>query len=99
MPSKKKFFFRRLLNPIFSHNLASIFTFDHRPVSTTSESTTSSNWNLITKMRDLRARSPYALFLKDNYSEISAKNPGKRLLMMIIKNEILLKKNFRFKIS
>jgi hypothetical protein len=44
-------------------------------------------------MRDLRARSPYALFLKDNYSEISAKNPGKRLLMMIIKKgDIILKK-------
>jgi hypothetical protein len=28
-------------------------------------------------MRDLRARSPYALFIKDNYSEISAKYPSK----------------------
>jgi hypothetical protein len=28
-------------------------------------------------MRDLRARNPYALFIKDNYSEISAKYPGK----------------------
>ena len=28
-------------------------------------------------MRDLRARSPYALFVKDNYSEISSKHRGK----------------------
>jgi hypothetical protein len=64
--------FMRRLNLLFSHNLAAIFTFD-RSVTTT----TTDNSNLISKMRDLRARSPYALFLKDNYSEISAKYPGK----------------------
>jgi hypothetical protein len=33
-------------------------------------------------MRDLRARSPYALFMKDNYREISAKYPSERRLMI-----------------
>jgi len=58
-----------------NHNLASIFTFDHRSVTTTTDTS-----NLLTKMRDLRARSPYALFLKDNYSEISAKYPNLKLV-------------------
>jgi hypothetical protein len=31
-------------------------------------------------MRDLRARSPYALFIKDNYREISAKYPDLKLV-------------------
>jgi hypothetical protein len=77
--------FRRLSNLIFSHNFACIF----RPVTTTGESIPSSssdniekNPNILTKMRSLRAPGPYALFIKDNYGEISAKYPGKRILMI-----------------
>jgi hypothetical protein len=58
-----------------NHNLAAFFNVD-RSVST---STTDSP-NLISKMRNLRARNPYALFLKDNYSEISAKYPDLKLV-------------------
>jgi hypothetical protein len=93
--------FRSLSNLIFSHSLASIFAFDHRPMTTTSDKTPSDNvnknWNIITKMRDLRARSPYALFIKDNYGEISAKYPSKGILIMI--TDDMTKDNFRFKIS
>lgn len=62
-----------------NYNLASILTNDHRPMTTTTP-TTSDNVNIISKMRDLRARSPYALFLKDNYKEISAKHPDLKLV-------------------
>lgn len=48
----------------------------------TTTPTTSDNVNIISKMRDLRVRSPYALFLQDNYKEVSAKHPGKRSLMI-----------------
>jgi hypothetical protein len=58
-------------------------TFDHRSVSTTNDQTSldnvHKNENIITKMRHLRARSPYAHFIKDNYSEIKGKNPGKKI--------------------
>jgi hypothetical protein len=40
-------------------------------------------------MRDLRARSPYALFIKDNYGEISAKYPSKTVLIMIVIDECI----------
>ena len=43
---------------------------------TTSSEHADKGSNVVTKMRGLRARSPYALFVKDRYAEISAKNPG-----------------------
>jgi hypothetical protein len=46
--------------------------------------------NVVAKMRDLRARSPYALFMKDNYREISAKNPSKRSLI-IRRNDFIIR--------
>lgn len=53
-----------------------MLTFDQRAASTTT-TTTTGNLNVITKMRDLRARGPYALFTKDNFNEIKGKHPGK----------------------
>jgi hypothetical protein len=41
-------------------------------------------------MRNLRARNPYALFLKDNYSEISAKYPGKQSFHNSISNKNII---------
>jgi hypothetical protein len=81
----------------FSHNLVSILIFDHHSASTTtsekppsSSDNVENHWNLITKMRDLRARSPYALFIKDNYREISAKHPG-RIIFIMIRNGLLIR--------
>ena len=39
-------------------------------------------------MRDLRASSPYAIFVKDNYNDISMKYPGK-IILIIINSQIV----------
>ena len=38
------------------------------------------NTNLINRMQELRVRSPYASFVKDNYRDVNAKYPGKPTL-------------------
>ena len=67
---------------VYSQNLISILTYDRRTASTSTTDPPASNHedkqvNIAAKMRGLRARSPYALFVKDNYADLSAKNPGK----------------------
>ncbi|CAF4085158.1 unnamed protein product [Rotaria sp. Silwood2] len=68
-----------------NHNLISVFGFDHRLAFTTNEKTPSSDhaaesWHLVARLRDLRARTPYALFIKDNYNETSKKYPGLKMI-------------------
>ncbi|UJR36550.1 hypothetical protein I4U23_029270 [Adineta vaga] len=68
-----------------NQNLVSMLTFDHRSMSTATDKTSPSadnsakNTSLINRMRDLRARSPYASFVKDNYRDVSAKYPDLKL--------------------
>ena len=49
-------------------------------------------------MRGLRARSPYALFVKDLYAEISAKNPGTEQSARVM-NDRLADQSFRAQAS
>ncbi|CAF1374703.1 unnamed protein product [Rotaria sordida] len=69
-----------------NHHLTSIIGYDHRLASTTSVKTPSSSLDnvgeslhVVAKLRDLRARTPYALFVKDNYSETSKKYPDLKM--------------------
>ncbi|CAF3393854.1 unnamed protein product [Rotaria sp. Silwood1] len=63
-----------------------MFGFDHRLASTTSQKTPSSSdnveesWHVVARLRDLRARTPYALFIKDNYTETSKKYPDLKMI-------------------
>lgn len=57
-----------------------MLTYDHRAFATTSQQTPGNNTvdlDIVTKFRELRARSPYSLFLKEHYNETSKKYPGK----------------------
>lgn len=38
------------------------------------------NSNIIAKMRDLRARSPYSYYVKDHYEEAKKHNPSKIII-------------------
>lgn len=49
-------------------------------------------------MRGLRARSPYALFVKDRYAEISAKNPGTNDRLVLV-NQRRADQSFRAQIG
>ncbi|CAF1486477.1 unnamed protein product [Adineta ricciae] len=68
-----------------NQNLVSVLTFEHRSMATGSDKTSltadeiEKNTNLINRMRELRARSPYASFVKDNYHDVSAKYPDLKL--------------------
>lgn len=37
------------------------------------------DWSVVTRMRELRARGPYALFVKQNYGDMKAKNPNLKM--------------------
>lgn len=66
-------------------NVASIFGFDHRSLSTANnQSANSSDKNnddsdILKRMRDMRALTPYAYFVKDNYYEFSKKYPSLKM--------------------
>jgi len=63
------------VNPTF----VSTWKIETRSASSTPTESSGKDFSIITKMRELRARGPYALFVKQNYSEIKAKNPNLKL--------------------
>ncbi|CAF1235316.1 unnamed protein product [Adineta ricciae] len=70
---------------VVCENLVSVLTFEHRSMATGSDKTSlpagevEKNTNLINRMRNLRARGPYASFLKENYHGVSEKYPDLKL--------------------
>ncbi|CAF1153060.1 unnamed protein product [Adineta steineri] len=63
-----------------NHSLLSVLTIDQRSVSTADKKSASDShevdFHLLDKMRDLRAPTPYSLYIKENYHDISAKYPS-----------------------
>ncbi|CAF0734428.1 unnamed protein product [Adineta steineri] len=72
-----------------NHSLLSVLTIDQRSVSTADKKPSSDshevNLHLLDKMRNLRAPTPYSLYIKENYHDISAKYPNIKLGEMSIK--------------